>query len=99
MMIKGMGNIAKKEISSILSKEGLATLKEGELSWEEAASLYKIKKVEEKSKIGKFADLFQANYSRIPENLQEELSPENLAALVDAFYTCYGEAKAACQNS
>lgn len=38
-------------------------------------------------------DTFNANFKRIPEGLFEKLSPEELAALTDAFYDCYSDGK------
>lgn len=49
--------------------------------------------VQEHSKIGRFGDTFRASYRWIPDDLKEELTPEQLGKLTDAFYECYGAGK------
>lgn len=49
--------------------------------------------VQEHSKIGMFGDTFRASYKWIPDDLKEELTPEQLGKLTDAFYECYGAGK------
>lgn len=55
--------------------------------------MYKIHEIKKISRIGKCSDLFTNCYKWIPENLQEKLSPEELAQLTDVFYECYGAGK------
>lgn len=49
--------------------------------------------VQKYSKIGSFGNTFRASYKWIPEELEEELTAEQLAKLTDAFYDCYGAGK------
>lgn len=93
MKIDGIGIVSKKEVEKVLTKEAVKMIKEGEMTWEEAAEIYKLQQVKKFSKIGKFTDTFAVNYNRIPETIKEKLSAEELAALTDAFYNCYGEGK------
>lgn len=93
MKIEGIGNVNKEDILSILSRDGREAVKSGEMSMEEAADMYKLHLVKKASKIGRMGDTFNANFKRIPEALFEKLSPEELAALTDAFYNCYSDGK------
>ena len=93
MRIKGIGTIKKSEAMSILTREGRQAVKAGEISLEELGRMYKLSQVKKCSAIGTCADTFQANYDRIPEDLKEELTPEQLGRLVDSFYRCYGDGK------
>lgn len=93
MNIKGIGKISKKEISTVLTKECLKSLKNGNMIWEEAGEIYKYEMIRNESIIGSNVDTFSKNYSRIPPKLRVELSPKDLASLVDAFYKCYGDGK------
>ena len=43
-------------------------------------------------------DLFTACYNRVPKALIDKLSPEEVASVVDAFYKCYGDGKAAAEK-
>lgn len=94
MKINGMGNASKKEVESILTRDGRQALKDGNMTWEEAGEMYKLHLVQRASKIGSCGDTFSANYRRIPEEIADKLSPEEIAALVDAFYDCYSDGKA-----
>lgn len=93
MKINGMGNVSKEEIKTILTREAINSIKSGDLTWEEAGEMYKLHLVRRASKIGSCGDTFNANYRRIPEEIADKLSPEEIAALVDAFYDCYGNGK------
>ena len=93
MKIDGIGIVSKKEVEKVLTKEAVKMIKEGEMTWEEAAEIYKLQQVKKFSKIGKFTDTFAVNYNRIPDPAKDKLSPEELAALTDAFYYCFGEGK------
>jgi hypothetical protein len=55
--------------------------------------MYKYKLIKKACKIGSCNDTFVVNYNRIPDNLKEKLTPEELAELVEAFYKCYGDGK------
>ena len=98
MFIRGIGSIKKEIAMGILTREGREAVKSGEISLQELGQMYKLEQVKKSSQIGKNPDTFRANYDRIPEGLKEKLSPEELASLVDAFYQCYGDGKAACKN-
>lgn len=77
----------------ILTSTGLEAVKAGELSSEEVDGVYKLSLVRKASKVGAFGDTFRRCFDRIPGSLLEKLSPEDLAALVDAFYDCYQDGR------
>ena len=87
--INGVGVVSKKEAMSILSREGKRAVKEGAITTEELADMYKLDIVKKTSKIGKYPETFRANLRRIPESIIKKLSPEEIALLVDNFYRCY----------
>ena len=93
MKISGIGTVKKETAMSILTREGREAVKSGEITTEELGEMYKLEQVKKACKIGKFGDTFAANYSRIPDNLKEKLTPQELAELVEAFYKCYGDGK------
>lgn len=93
MKVEGMGMVKKEDAMSILTREGREAVKSGDITLEELGEMYKLEQVKKASRIGSCGDTFRANYSRIPESLQKKLTPEELAALTDAFYQCYGEGK------
>jgi hypothetical protein len=93
MKINGIGVINKKEAMSILTKEGREAVNAGEISMEELGAIYKLEQIKKVCKIGSCVETFAVNYNRIPDNLKEKLSPQELAELVEAFYKCYGEGK------
>lgn len=93
MRINGIGTIKKSEAMSILTREGRKAVKAGEITLEELGRMYKLSQVKNVSALGTCADTFQANYDRIPEDLKDELTPDQLGRLVDAFYQCYGDGK------
>lgn len=93
MKVEGIGMIKKEDAMSILTREGREAVKSGDITLEELGEMYKLEQVKKASRIGRCGDTFRANYSRIPEELQKKLAPEELAALTDAFYQCYGEGK------
>lgn len=93
MKISGIGVIKKEKAMEILTEEGKKAVKDGLISTEELAELYKIKQVKKHSKIGKFPDSFSESYKWIPDDLKEQLTPEQLGRLADAFYHCYGAGK------
>ena len=45
------------------------------------------------SRIGRCEHTFFANYDRIPDDIKDQLTPDQLGRLIDAFYECYGEGK------
>lgn len=55
--------------------------------------MYKLSQVKKCSVIGTCTDTFRANYARIPDDLKDELTPDQLGRLVDSFYRCYGDGK------
>lgn len=79
--------------TSIFTSGMTTAIKSGDLALTNAVSMWKLWQVQKFSKIGSYGDTFSKNYSRIPENLLEKLPPEDLAALVDAFYKCYSEGR------
>lgn len=93
MIINGIGDVDEKTVKSILTKDGIDALESGEMTLEEVGEMYKLEQVRKFSKIGRFGETFRANYRRIPDNIYDKLSPEEIAQLVDAFYKCYGDGK------
>jgi len=93
MKIKGIGTIRKEDAMSILTREGRKAVKSGDITLEELGQMYKLDQVEKASKIGKYGETFRQSYKWIPEELKEELTPEQLGKLVDSFYECYGAGK------
>lgn len=93
MRINGIGTIRKEDAMSILTREGKKAVKAGEITAEELGEMYKLEMVKKASKIGRNSDTFRESYKWIPEDLKEELTPEQLGKLVDSFYECYGAGK------
>ena len=93
MKIKGIGTIRKEDAMSILTREGREAVKSGDITLEELGEMYKLEMVKKASKIGNNGDTFRESYKWIPEELKEELAPEQLGKLVDAFHECYGAGK------
>lgn len=93
MKISGIGIVAKEKVIAILTSEGREAVKSGDISLDELGEMYKYELTRKASRIGSCHDTFAANYSRIPDELKKKLSPEELGALVDAFYECYGDGK------
>lgn len=93
MKIKGIGTIRKEDAMSILTREGREAVKAGEITAEELGEMYKLEMVKKASKIGRNSDTFRESYKWIPEDLKEELTPEQLGRLTDAFHECYGAGK------
>lgn len=73
--------------------EGREAVKAGEITTEELGEMYKLEMVKRSSKIGRNGDTFRESYKWIPDDLKEELTPEQLGKLVDSFYECYGAGK------
>ena len=93
MRIKGIGTISKEKAMEILTREGRKAVRDGEITTEELGEMYKLKKVKEACKIGVCTDSFNHSYEWIPNELKEELTPEQLGRLTDAFHECYGAGK------
>ena len=93
MKIKGIGTIRKEDAMSILTREGRKAVKSGDITLEELGDMYKLEMVKRSSKIGRNSDTFRESYKWIPEDLKEELAPEQLGKLVDSFYEFYGAGK------
>lgn len=93
MKINGIGTIRKEDAMSILTREGRKAVKAGEITTEELGEMYKLEQVKKASKVGRNSDTFRESYKWIPEELREELTPEQLGKLTDAFHECYGAGK------
>ena len=93
MRINGIGTVRKEEAMKILTREGREAVKSGEITLEELGQIYKFEQIKKSSKIGRCGDTFRANYDRIPEDLKDQLTPNQLGRLIDAFYECYGDGK------
>lgn len=94
MRIEGIGVINKNKALSILTKEGREAVKAGEITIDELGEMYKLELVRKSAKIGNVEDTFWESYKWIPEDLKEQLTPEQLGKLVDSFYNCYSAGKA-----
>lgn len=93
MKITGVGVINKNKAMSILTKEGREAVKTGEITIEELGEMYKLDLIKKSSRIGNMGDTFRESYKWIPEDLKEQLTPEQLGKLVDSFYSCYSAGK------
>lgn len=93
MKINGIGTISKDKAMEILTREGREAVKAGEITAEELGEMYKLEMVKRSSKIGRNSDTFRESYKWVPEELREELTPEQLGRLTDAFHWCYGAGK------
>ena len=93
MKIKGVGTIKKETALKILTREGREAVKSGEITTQELGEMYKLEQVKKASKIGACIDAFRASYNWIPEDMKEDLTPEQLGRLTDSFYECYGAGK------
>ena len=92
MTIKGIGRVSKKEVMSILTRDGRESVKAGEITEEQLAGMYKLEMVKRSSKIGNMPSAFNASYNRVPEQIKD-LAPEQIAAVVDALYQAYNDGK------
>lgn len=95
MRIEGIGVVSKNKVLSILTREGREAVKAGEITVEELGEMYKLQLVQKNSKIGNMGDTFRKSYKWIPEDLKEQLTPEQLGKLVESFYSCYSAGKMA----
>lgn len=89
MKIAGIGQVKKSEVLSVLTPAGKTSIKDGSMSLEEAADLYKVEQVKKESNWGSFDGTFSASYKRIPDDPKDILTPAQLGSLVDAFRKCY----------
>lgn len=92
MTIKGIGRVSKKEVMSILTRDGRESVKAGEITEEQLARMYKLEMVRKASRIGNMQEAFNASYERVPEQIKD-LSPEDIAAVVDSLYDAYSDGK------
>lgn len=95
MYIRGIGTIKKNEAMSILTTDGKAAVRSGDITLEELGEMYKLERVKRASKVGSMQSTFSECCKWIPDDLKTELSPEHLAELTDRFYDCYSAGKAA----
>lgn len=86
-----MAGLKKTEALKVLTKEGKKAVKDGTITQDELAAIYKMELVQRQSIIGNYPSTFNANFDRIPDTLKDKLSPAELAELVDAFYRCYND--------
>ena len=93
MKINGIGTIRKEDAMSILTRDGKKAVKTGLITTEELGQMYKLDQVEKASKVGKYGETFRQSYKWVPDDLKEELTPEQLGKLVDQFYNCYSAGK------
>lgn len=93
MYIQGVGRVKIQDAMGILTEEGRQVVDDVDTTLDELGRMYKVELVKKLSKISRFPDTFRESYKWIPEELREQLSPEQLAALVDSFHECYGAGK------
>lgn len=93
MRINGIGTVRKEEAMKILTSEGRKAVKSGKITLEELGQMYKLEQVKKASWLGRYGDTFRKCYDRIPEDMKDQLTPDQLGRLADAFYECYGEGK------
>ena len=80
MKIKGIGTISKRKAMEILTREGRDAVGE----------MYKLEQVKKACRIGNNTETFRACYKWIPDDMKEDLTPDQLGRLTDQFYECYG---------
>lgn len=93
MKIKGIGTIAKNKAMEILTAEGRKAVRSGDITTEELAEMYKLEKIKKACRIGNNPETFRACYRWIPDDMKEDLTPDQLGRLTDQFYECYGAGK------
>jgi hypothetical protein len=91
--VKGIGLVKKEDLMEILTAEGKKAVKSGEITTKELGEMYKLEQIKKASKVGCFGRTFRGAFKWIPRELIEELTPEQLGKLTDAFYDCYGAGK------
>lgn len=93
MKIKGIGTIAKNKAMEILTAEGRKAVRSGDITTEELAEMYKLEQVKKACRIGNNTETFRACYKWIPDDMKEDLTPDQLGRLTESFYECYGAGK------
>lgn len=96
--INGIGEVPESKILSILTDEDIEKLRNGELTEESVAMLYKIHCIREASEYGAYEGTFNYNLNRIPDELTERLSPKCLGKIIDVFYHNYNMGKNAAYD-
>ena len=93
MKINGIGIISKEKAREILTREGREAVRSGDITLEELGEMYKLEQIKKCSRIGNNPETFRACYKWIPDDMKEELTPDQLGRLTDQFYECYGAGK------
>ena len=93
MKINGIGTIKKEEAMKILTREGREAVKSGKLQLKSLDACISWKWLRNYLKIGKYGCTFAENYNRVPQEIADKLSPEEIAELVDSFYDCYSDGR------
>lgn len=93
MKIKGIGTVKKEKAMEILTREGKEAVASGDITLVELGEMYKLEQVKKACRIGNNPETFRACYKWIPEDMKEELTPDQLGRLTDSFYECYGAGK------
>mgnify|MGYP003295577196 CR=1 FL=1 len=60
---------------------------------DELIGMYRVYRVKQLSKIGKYNDLFSCNLDRVPESIYNNCTFQQIADCVDALYDAYGAGK------
>lgn len=93
MKIKGIGTVSKEKAMEILTREGRDAVASGDITLEELGEMYKLEKIKKACRIGNNPETFRACYRWIPDDMKEDLTPDQLGRLTDQFYKCYGAGK------
>ena len=93
MKIKGIGTISKEKAMEILTRDGREAVASGDITLEELGEMYKLEQVKKACRIGNNPETFRACYKWIPDDMKEDLTPDQLGRLTDRFYECYGAGK------
>lgn len=89
--VQGVGKVRLDDAMGILTREGKEAVKKNEISLAELGGMYKCRLVQNKAKCGSFEGTFNKCWMRIPADLKEYATVEDLAATVDAFNECYAD--------
>lgn len=93
MKIKGIGTVSKEKAMEILTREGRDAVASGDITLEELGEMYKLERVKKACRIGNNPETFRACYRWIPDDMKEDLTPDQLGRLTESFYECYGAGK------
>ena len=93
MKIKGIGTVSKEKAMEILTREGRNAVASGDITLEELGEMYKLEKIKKACRIGNNPETFRACYRWIPDDMKEDLTPDQLGRLTESFYECYGAGK------